>query len=399
MSIQALREKRAAIVAEARELVNGDKYSPDAYDALDNQIAAYDRQIADIERSNKLVVENNMRENVIEAADKVAKDKKSTPAAVFANWLRKGERGLSAEEAQAFYNTMSTTTGSEGGFTVPVETAAQLIERLKAYGGMRGVANILVTATGAPLSFPTADATAEEGEIVAENIVAPALDTAFGTVSLPVYKYTSKSVAVPIELIQDSVIDIESYVLDLLVTRLGRITNKHFTTGTGSSQPRGVVVGASEGVIAANSTSQVTAITYDSLVNLQHSLDPAYRNGARFMMNDASVSVIRKIKDGSSRPIFNPGYDVGVPGGLPDTLLGFPITVNQDMATMAAGAKSILFGNFNRYTIRDAMGVTLRRFDDSAFALKGQVGFCGWLRSGGNLLDVNAVKFFQNAAS
>lgn len=399
MSIQALREKRAAVVAEARELVNGDKYSPDAYDALINQIEALERQITDIERSNKLVVENNMRENVIEAADRVAKDNKSAPAAVFANWLRKGERGLSAEEAQAFYNTMSTTTGSEGGYTVPTETASQLIERLKEYGGMRGVANILVTATGAPLSFPTADATAEEGEIVAENVVAPAADTAFGTVSLPVYKYTSKSVAVPIELIQDSVIDIESYVLDLLVTRLGRITNKHFTTGTGSSQPRGVVTGASEGVIAANGSSQVTAVTYDSLVNLQHSLDPAYRNGARFMMNDASVGVIRKIKDGSSRPIFVPGYDQSVPGGLPDTLLGFPITVNQDMAAMGAAAKSILFGNFNRYTIRDAMGVTLARYDDSAFGLKGQVGFCGWLRSGGNLLDVNAVKFFQNGAS
>lgn len=399
MSIQALREQRAAKATAANELVNGGKYDPAAFDVLMDEITALDGQIKRTEQANALVVENNLRANVIEAAERTAQDKQSPASAVFAKWLRNGERGLSAEDALVFYNTMSTTTGSEGGYTVPTDTASTLIESLKAFGGMRAVANVMVTATGAPLSFPTADATAEVGEIVAENATATAADTAFGTVSLPVYKYSSKSVAVPIELLQDSNIDIEAYVNALLVTRLGRITNTHFTTGTGTSQPRGVVTGASSGVVAANATSQVTAVTYDSLVNLVHSVDPAYRDGSVFMMNDASLAVIRKIKDGSGVPIFNPGYQQGVPGGAPDTLLGYRIQVNQDVATMAAGAKSILFGNFSRYMIRDAMGVTLRRFDDSAFALKGQVGFCGWLRSGGNLLDAGAVKFFQNAAS
>lgn len=399
MSIQALREQRAAKATAANELVNSASYTPEAFDTLMDEITALDGKIKHIGQANALIVENNTRQTVIEAAERTAHDKKSPAAAVFAKWLRNGERSLSAEDAQVFYNTMSTTTGSEGGFTVPTETASTLIESLKAFGGMRAVASVLVTATGAPLSFPTADATAEEGEIVAENAAATAADTAFGTISLPVYKYSSKSVAVPIELLQDSNIDIEAYVNALLVTRLGRITNKHFTTGTGSSQPRGVVTGAGSGVVAANGSSQVTAITYDSLVNLVHSVDPAYRDGALFMMNDATVGVIRKIKDGSQMPIFNPGYQSGVPGGAPDTLLGYRIQVNQDMAAMAASAKSILFGNFGRYTIRDAMGVTLRRFDDSAFALKGQVGFCGWLRSGGNLLDAGAVKFFQNGAS
>lgn len=399
MSIQALREQRAAKATAANELVNGGKYDPAAFDVLMDEITALDGQIKRTEQANALVVENNLRANVIEAAERTAQDKQSPASAVFAKWLRNGERGLSAEDALVFYNTMSTTTGSEGGYTVPTDTASTLIESLKAFGGMRAVANVMVTATGAPLSFPTADATAEVGEIVAENATATAADTAFGTVSLPVYKYSSKSVAVPIELLQDSNIDIEAYVNALLVTRLGRITNTHFTTGTGTSQPRGVVTGASSGVVAANATSQVTAVTYDSLVNLVHSVDPAYRDGSVFMMNDASLAVIRKIKDGSGVPIFNPGYQQGVPGGAPDTLLGYRIQVNQDVAAMAAGAKSILFGNFSRYMIRDAMGVTLRRFDDSAFALKGQVGFCGWLRSGGNLLDAGAVKFFQNAAS
>ena len=119
------------------------------------------------------------------------------------------------------------------------------------------------------------------------------------------------------------------------------------------------------------------------------------------MMNDASIKVIRKIKDSEGRPIFVPGYEQGVPGGAPSTLLGRPVSINQDIATMAANAKSILFGNFKNYRIRDAMQVTLFQFRDSAYAKKGQVGFLAWMRSGGNLIDVSGatVKYYQNSAT
>ncbi len=156
---------------------------------------------------------------------------------------------------------------------------------------------------------------------------------------------------------------------------------------------------------AANATSQVTAITYASIIDLIHSVDPAYRaiGNCRFMMNDASVKVIRKIVDGSSRPIFVPGYD-NTSGALansaPDTLCGYPITINQDVAVMAASAKSVAFGDFSYYYIRDAMEISMFRFTDSAYTKLGQVGFLAWMRSGGNLIDVGgAVKLFINAAS
>jgi HK97 family phage major capsid protein len=132
------------------------------------------------------------------------------------------------------------------------------------------------------------------------------------------------------------------------------------------------------------------------LVDLKHSVNRAYRKNARFMMNDLSVAVVSKIKDTTGRPIWNPS----IINGAPDTLLGFPVAVNDDVAVMAANAKSIAFGDFSKYTIRDVAGTTvLRRFDDSAFALSNQVGFCGWTRSGGNLLDTAAVKVYINAAS
>jgi HK97 family phage major capsid protein len=114
------------------------------------------------------------------------------------------------------------------------------------------------------------------------------------------------------------------------------------------------------------------------------------------MMNDLSVAAVSKLKDTVGRPIWIPS----VTENAPDLLLGKPVTVNDDMAVMAANAKSIAFGDLSQYTIRDVKNsTTMRRFDDSAFALNGQVGFCGWTRSGGNLLDTAAVKLYQNSAT
>jgi HK97 family phage major capsid protein len=249
------------------------------------------------------------------------------------------------------------------------------------------------------MSFPTSDGITEEGEIVAENATVTRQSVAFGTVGLPVFKFSSLDVAVPIELIQDSNVDIEGFVQGRLVTRIGRITNRMFTTGTGTGQPNGMATAATVGVTAANATSQVTAVTYDSLVNLQHSVDPAYRAAAGFMFNDTTLREIRKIRDGQQRPIFVPGYESGNPGGSPDRLLGSPITINQDVANMAASARSILFGDFSGYYIRDVMALEMYRFTDSAFTRNGQVGFLALMRTGGNLIDANKVRVFVNAAS
>jgi HK97 family phage major capsid protein len=147
-------------------------------------------------------------------------------------------------------------------------------------------------------------------------------------------------------------------------------------------------------------TGQTLTVIADDLIDLIHSVDPAYReNGVcSFMMNDASLKVIRKLKDTTGRPIFMPGYD-GLSGPMADSVLGHSVTINQDVAVMAANAKSILFGDFSNYYVRDVMGATLFRFDDSAYIKLGQIGFLMWMRSGGNLLDANAIKYYQNSAS
>jgi HK97 family phage major capsid protein len=410
MSIQALREQRAAKAKVLHDLVNNkdeawndDKQS--IYDSGMKELDDLDARIKRIVDLNTRVAEDAINSGIIDAADRIAVDKKSDSAKLFAKWMRVGVDGLSAEDRSAIRNTMSTTTNSEGGYTVPVEVANSVLDALKQFGGMRAVAEVIRTAAGNDINYPTSDGTSETGELLAQNATAAALDLSFGVKTLSVYKYSSKSVAVPIELLQDSNVDIEAFVRNRLVTRLGRITNTHFTTGTGSGQPNGIVTAAGSGTVGT--TGQTATVIYDDLVNLVHSVDPAYRalGRCRFMMNDASVKVIRKIKDSQSRPIFVPGYEEALPvngpaGGAPDSLLSYPIQINQDVATMAANAKSILFGDFSFYIIRDAMDVQMFRFTDSAFATKGQVGFLAFLRSGGQFVDVGgSVKYYANSAT
>lgn len=293
---------------------------------------------------------------------------------------------------------MSTTTGSEGGFTVATEFSKSLIEAMKATGSVRGVASVIQTSTGAQMLFPTTDATAEEGAIVGQNTSVSVAETTFGQASLDVYKYTSNSIALPFELLQDSMFDIEAYIMKLLALRLGRIQDRHHVLGTGTSQPKGVVAAA--GLGKTGTTGQTTTVIYDDLVDLEHSVDPVYRAACRYMMNDSTLKVLRKIKDNQGRPIFVPGYETGNPGGAPDRLLGREIVVNQYVAAMAASAKSILFGDFSKYLVRDVMDTTIFRMNDSAYTLKGQVGFVGFARSGANMVDNGgAIRYFANSAT
>ena len=414
MSLQQLREQRGAIAAKMRALTDkpADKWNKETdgveWDKLLAQLEEVDAAIARINRMNALAAEQLDRDAIAVVAERVAHDKKSPQALIFAKWLRGGDQALTAEDWASYrgavQNTMSTTTGSQGGYTVQTEVAKQVLDALKAYGGMRAVTEVYQTAGGNPMQYPTSDGTSETGEIIGQNTTATGQDISFGTLPLNVYKFSSKFVAVPFELLQDSSVDVEAFVTKRLITRLGRITNTKFTVGAGdgSNEPNGVITAAGVGVTAANATSQVTAVIYDSLVDLQHSVDPAYRAAGtcKFMMHDLSVKVVRKIKDSQGRPIFVPGYEVGSPKGAPDSILGDPIQVNQDMAQMGVSAKSIAYGDFSYYKIRDVMDVTMFRFTDSAFTKLGQVGFLAWMRSGGNLIDVGgAVKLFVNAAS
>lgn len=404
-TVQALRERHAALAQKTRALVeeNNDGWESrhqEQYDAAMNEL---DDIKAQIDRTTKLFekMADEAVVNIAEEAYARSGHKKDVSPAnqLFMKWLRGGDKALTAEDWVTIRNTMSTTTTTEGGHTVPTEVAASVVDVLKAYGGVREAASVIQTENGNPINFPTSDGTSEVGELIAENTTATSADPTFGVVTLSTYKFSSKIVAAPFELLQDSAVDIEAFITRRIGDRLGRILNQYFTTGTGTSQPKGVVTAAASGKVGT--TGQTLTVIVDDLIDLVHSVDPAYRvsGNVRFMMNDASLKIIRKLKDSQNRPVFLPGYD-GLAGPMADTLLGYPITINQDMAVMAANAKSILFGDFSRYTIRDVMGMQLFRFDDSPYIKLGQIGFLAWMRSGGTLTDGGSpIKYYQNSAT
>lgn len=411
-----LREHRNAKAKAVHEINN--RYNAEqrmtAEDAgrVDALLAEVEAIDADIARENRILAaaadDPQAQTDALLNASTRDPSKQGPGVAALRTFLAGGISSLSPEqlrEMQSRQNAdiraaMSTTTTTEGGYTVATEYQRSLEEAMKAYGGMLEAATIINTASGATMNFPTADATAEVGEIIGQNTAQNALDTTFGNTTLDTYKYSSKKIALPFELIQDTFIDIETYVQGILAMRLGRITNTHYTTGTGTGQPRGVVTGAALG--KTGTTGQTLTVIYDDLVDLEHSVNRAYRaqGNCSYMMADSSLKVVRKIKDSQSRPIFVPGYEVGVPGGAPDTLMGKPIIINDDVAVMAANAKSILFGCFKKYIIRRVMDLTVFRMTDSAFTLLGQVGFVAFRREGGNLIDAGgAVKYYSNSAT
>lgn len=400
MTIQQLRERLGALKKEARNLLENKgsaTWTKDEQAQFDNLADEAERTERQIEAHQRLL-DNEAEDSFRDVPLKKDQAPQNEAMRAYETYLRKMSNRLTADEVQAIRNTMSTSTGSEGGFTVQPIVAATLIEALKDFGAMRRVAERLVTGSGADLSFPATDGTSEEGEIIAQNVTATDLDVSFSTVPLNTYKFSSKVVTIPFELLQDSSVDVVGLVNLRLRERIGRIQNRMFTTGTGTGQPFGIAVAA--GVGKTGTTGQTTTVIYDDLVDLVDSIDPAYQVEAlKWMFNQTVRRTVRKLKDTTGRPIWTPAYDEGISAKTPDLLLGYPVEINNHMPAPAANAKSISFGDHSKYTVRDAMELTMFRFEDSAYIKKGQIGFLAWARAGGNLTDANSVKLYQHSAS
>lgn len=303
-------------------------------------------------------------------------------------------------EAATWTSTRAQAVGSgpAGGFGAPDELMRALEVALLTFGGMRTAANVLRTERGTDLPIPTVNDTAQKGVILAENATVSQQDVTFAQLVLQAYKYSSKMILVSMELLQDNVINLAQFLGEALGERIGRATNEHFTVGTGAGQPNGIVTASTQGKVGTS--GQTLTVIYDDLVDLEHSVNSAYRPGARWMMADSSIKVVKKLKDTTNRPLWAPGLTASFATSAPDTILGYPFIINDDMPVMAANAKSILFGALSKYLIRDVMGITLMRLDER-FADSGQVAFLAFSRHDGDLLNAgtNPVKHYANSAS
>ena len=278
-----------------------------------------------------------------------------------------------------------TVPNSSGGFLIPTTLASRIIEVMKAYGGLRQFATVMNTTAGETINFPTNDDTGNEGELVAEHEKVDETELEFGQKSLGAYKYSSKVVRVSIELLQDSAFALDSFITRKFGQRLGRITARHYATGTGSEQPTGLITAADVGYTSTSSTT----IGYVDLLRLKHSVDPAYRNmgDCRWLFNDSTLLMLKEMLDDNGRPLWKPS----IADGTPDLIDSDPYVVDQGVAKAGAGAVPMAYGDLSEYVIRDVMGFQLHRMVEK-YIDYGQIGFLAFLRSDANLMDSEAVK-------
>jgi HK97 family phage major capsid protein len=292
------------------------------------------------------------------------------------------------------FRDLSANTFGLGGALIPDTFIRALEVNMLAFGGMLQVSEVIVTSGGELMTWPTADDTSNEGELLGQaDSVGSSVDPAFKAVQWGSHKFSSKLIKVPAELLEDPAFDLPTILGAMLGERIGRKLNRECTVGTGANAPKGIVTAATLGVTAGSAT----AITYDEVITLEHRVDPAYRQGAGYMMHDNVLLAIRLLKaSGTGEYLWVNGTNTN----MRDAINGYPLTINQHMASsIATTNKTILFGQLNKYKIR-RVGTSGRfyrlveRFRDND-----QEGFIGFIRADGNLLDAGTapVKYLQQA--
>lgn len=402
MNAKQLREKRGALVEQMQGMVaaakaegrNLSQEENEKFDAISNEVDELRSAAARIERAEELKKE---MANKAEEVRETAPAKKVEAREAFNAYLRKGFNNLSAEERSIMgelrgTNTQITTNDGLGGFLVPENWAAAVSATELFKSDIEKVATIISTSNGQPFNLPANNDTSIAAAILGEGTAESVSDMTFTNVKFEPYTYSSKIVKVSRQLVSDNAFDLGSFVAGQLANRLNRGINGHLTTGTGSSQPSGIVTGSSLGKTAASAT----AVTIAEILDLMYSVDASYRNsaGAAFMMNSATLAAVRKLGFGSSNdfPVFVPAMEVG---GV-DLLFGKPVYVNEDMAGIATGNKSIIFGDMKQYYIHQAGGVQLLRLEER-YADELSVGYIAYKRVDGNVVQGSAIKHLVQA--
>lgn len=417
-----LRDKQAQIVTDARERLSQitadtpEARAAELREQHDNAMKEFDRLQGIIDAEDALESRSRRLENV-DTSRRPDRDSRGserdqenrgggeeeegpTYRSAFAKFacgvdLSPEERQV-LRQGQAEFRAQTAGTAAAGGYTVPTELAKFLSEAQKATGPMydEDIVTVIPTNGGNPIKLPTIDDTASTAEAHTEGAALTddgGKDVVFGQKSLDAYAFDTEFVRWSFELEQDGVFNMEQLLGRLLGGRLGRIANLQLTTGSGVAAPNGIVTASSLGKTAA----ATAAITADEIIDLLHSVDPAYRASpkARFMFNDQTLAAIRKLKDGDGNYLWQMG---DVTKGVPGTLLGYRYSINQAMDNLAAAKRVIIFGDFGEYYVRKVgapiIGVMRERFWPD-------LGIAGVIRFDGELGQSGAVKHLITAAA
>ena len=396
--ILELREKRAKAWDAAKQFLDAKRGADGMLSEEDT--ATYDKMEQDVMNLGK-EIERLERQVAIDAELSKATSTPLTgkPGAKMGKDEKEKSGRASDEYKCSFWNAMRVKapmpsvlnalqegTDSEGGYLVPDEFERTLVEALEEENVFRTLAHVIKTSSGdrkipVVASKGTASWVDEEGAYTES-------DDAFSQVSIGAYKLGTM-IKVSEELLADSVFDLEAYISKEFARRIGAREEESFFNGDGKGKPLGILAaagGAEVGVTAASAT----AITADEVIDLFYSLKAPYRKNAVWLLNDATVKQIRKLKDTTGQYLWQPS----LVAGTPDTILGRPVKTSAFMPTAAAGAKTIAFGDFKYYWIADRQGRTFKKLSE-LYAANGQVGFMGTQRVDGKLILPEAIKVLQ----
>lgn len=394
-----LRGQRAELIKGATAIVDAaqkegrslNAEEKSKFDAMEADARSIKDQIDVIERTAEMKKELAANAEVREAAPK------ATRKGAFEKYLRNGMGSLNANERSIMGELRGTSTqiagtDSLGGFLVPQDFSNELDMATLFTGEVERLAKKLNTAGGALLDYPTINDTATDAGLTAEAAAVTVQDMTFANAQLSAYNYASQ-VRVSMQLLQDNAFDLNAFLAEAMGERIARATNAAFTTGTGSSQPQGIITGASLG----NTAASATAISADDILDLIHSIDPSYRNKPTFglMANDSVIAAIRALGLGSANdfPIFIPSMEAG----QPDKLFGFNLYYNNDMeSAITTGKKTLLAADFSKFVVRSAGGVQMVRLNER-YMDELEVGFVSYARKDAKVLDSRAVKYLAQA--
>ena len=289
---------------------------------------------------------------------------------------------------QLIHNVMEEGVDANGGYLVPEEFERQIITGLDEFNVMRNLCKVITTS--AERKIPVA-ATHSTAAWTAENAAYTESNPTFNQKTIDAFKLTDL-VKVSIELLEDSMFDLEEYIAKEFARAFGIAEEQAFCVGTGSGQPTGLFT-ANGGTVGVT-TAGTTAITADEIISLVYALKSPYRRNAKFLMNDATVSAIRKLKDGNGNYLWQPALQAG----QPDKLLGYELYTSPYVPTLAAGAYTVAFGDFSNYWIADRSGRTVQRLNE-LYSTNGQVGFVGTERVDGKIILPEGIQLIQQKAS
>lgn len=399
MNILELREKRSKAWEAAKAFLDSHRTEKGILSAEDD--AVYTKMEQEIENLGKEI----SRMERLEALDAELNKPVNTPITDKpVSGKTEEKKGRASDEYKKnFWNAMRMQgdphiirnalqegTDSEGGYLVPDEFERTLVKALEEENIFRKLAKTIQTSNG-DRKIPVVTTHGSASWLDEEELV-PESDEVFGQTSLSAYKLGT-FIKVSDELLNDSVFDLESYISSEFARRIGHKEEEAFFTGDGSGKPTGIFA-ATGGADVGITSAAAAALTADELIDLFYSLRSPYRKNAVWVMNDSTVKAVRKLKDGNGQYLWQPALTAGTP----DTILNRPIYTSSYVPAIAAGAKTIAFGDFGYYWIADRQGRSFKRLNE-LFATTGQVGFMATQRVDGKLILPEAIKVLQQKAS